>query len=275
MVRKYTVTNICISALRSIYTNRRIILPLTKREISGRYQGSLLGLFWSFLNPLIMLLVYTFVFSVIFKAKWGSGSESRVEFAIILFIGLIIYNVFAEVTLRSPSLINSNVNFVKKVVFPIQILPIIALGTTIFHTAISFFVWVIAYAIFFGIPHYTIIYFPLILLPLCLFTLGFSWFLASLGVYLRDLNQVIGLFTTVLMFLSPIFYPITVLPPVFQKILYLNPLTFLIGEARNVLMWGNSPDWSILFLATITSAIIACLGLVWFEKTKSGFADVL
>lgn len=275
MLRKYTVKNIYITALRSIYTNRRIIPPLTKREIYGRYQGSILGLLWSFLNPIIMLIVYTFVFSVIFKAKWGATSESRVEFAIILFIGLIIYNVFAEMISRSPSLITSNVNFVKKVVFPIQVLPIIALGTTIFHMVISFTVWLIAYILFFGIPNYTIIYLPIIIIPLCLFSLGFSWFLASLGVYLRDLSQIVGLFTTILMFLSPIFYPITALPPTFQKILHLNPLTFLIEEARSILMWGNTPDWPTLLYVTLASVIVACLGLGWFEKTKSGFADVL
>ncbi|MBK3745194.1 ABC transporter permease [Paraburkholderia aspalathi] len=273
--RKIPLSSSLLSSLHSIYSHRGLIISLTKREIFGRYQGSVLGLFWSFLNPLVMLVVYTFVFSVVFKARWGENSESRVEFAVILFIGLILYNVFAEVLIRSPSLIISNTNFVKKIVFPLEILSIVVLGAALFHMLISFTVWMLAYIIFFGAPNLTALYFPLFLLPLCLFALGFSWILSSLGVFLRDLGQLIGLITTILMFLSPIFYPITALPPAFQAALLLNPLTFIIEQTRGILMWGTHPDWPTLAIITIASAVIAYLGLAWFQKTRGGFADVL
>ncbi len=222
-----------------------------------------------------MLTVYTFVFSVIFKARWGANDSSRLEFAVILFIGLIVYNVLADAMLRSPMLIVSNANFVKKIKFPTEILPIVIVLASLFHMLISLFVWLLAYSLFFGFPHLTIIYLPIILIPLCLFTLGISWFLSSLGVFLRDLGQITGLLTTILMFLSPIFYPLSALPTAFQTILQLNPLTIIIEQARNVLMWGIPPAWLELLIITLCSLFIAACGYVWFRKTAQGFADVL
>ncbi len=222
-----------------------------------------------------MLLIYTFVFSVVFKARWGTQEGSRIEFAVILFIGLMIYNVVSEVLVRSPSLIISNTNFVKKIIFPLEILPIVSLCTSLFHMAISFIVWIISYIILFGLPHYTALYLPLIMIPVVFFTLGLSWFLSSLGVYIRDVGQIIGLFTTILLFISPIFYPANILPPEYQVILNMNPLTFIIEQARAVLMWGETPDFRNLMLMTTLSMIVAAFGLAWFQKTRGGFADVL
>lgn len=269
------MTSLNLSTIRPIFSNWRIIAALTKREILGRYQGSILGLFWSFLNPLVMLIVYTFVFSVVFKARWNQESDSQIEFAIILFIGLMVYNLISETLLKSSNLIVSNTNFVKKVVFPLEILSIITVLSALFHLAISFLVWLLVYIIFYGTPHYSIIFFPIILIPLSLFALGASWCLSALGVYFRDLGQIIALITTMLMFLSPIFYPVTALPVSFQIILNLNPLTFLIEQARSLLMEGQHPDWAVLTLTTLGSLIISYLGLLFFKKVKSGFADVL
>lgn len=259
----------------SLWRNRSLVLVSIKREVLGRYRGSFLGVLWSFFNPLFMLAVYTFVFSVIFKARWSSGSDSKTEFALVLFAGIIIFNLFSECISRAPTLIVGNQNYVKKVVFPLEILPWIGLGAAFFHGSISLAVWFIAYLIFFGMPHVTVFYLPLILLPFGLFIMGLSWGLASLGVYLRDVGQFIGLMITILMFLSPIFFPASALPEAYRPLLYINPLTPVVEQTRNVLFWGKAPDFLTLGGYVIVSSLIAWLGFAWFQKTRKGFADVL
>ena len=259
----------------SLWRSRSLIKALIIREVLGRYRGSFMGILWSFFNPLFMLSVYTFVFSVVFKARWNSGSESKTEFALVLFAGLIIFNLFAECINRAPSLILGNVNYVKKVMFPLEILPWVSLGTSLFHSIISLSVWLVAYVAFFGTPHPTVFFLPLIFVPFVLFICGLSWILASLGVYLRDVSQLIGIITTVLMFLSPIFYPASALPEKYRYLLFLNPLTPVIEQTRDVLFWGKAPDFSQLGICLVVATIIAWLGFAWFQKTRKGFADVL
>ncbi|APR34022.1 MULTISPECIES: ABC transporter permease [Citrobacter] len=262
--------------LKTVKNNRELIYELIKRDIASRYQGSVIGFMWSFINPIIMLSVYTFVFSVVFKARWSADSTgSKTEFALILFSGLLVYNLFSECLNKSPGLILSNVNYVKKVIFPLEILPFVVLGTAFFHMLISFVVWVIFYLIFFGIPHVTIFLFPLTLIPLMFLIIGLSLFLSALGVYLRDIGQIIILVTTVLMFMSPIFYPIQALPDNFKIIMEFNPLTFIIEQVRAVIIFGNSIQWQKWGVWTIVSMIITCFGFAWFQKTRGGFSDVL
>lgn len=234
-----------------------------------------MGLLWSFFNPIFMLLVYTFVFSVVFKARWPGGGASRTEFALILFAGLIVFNLFSECFIRAPSLVINNVNYVKKVVFPLQILPCVAMGSALFHMAISLIVWLIFYLIFYGIPHLSILLFPVVIAPLILTTLGLSWLLASLGVYLRDVAQIVGILSTVLMFLSPIFYSVEMLPPVYQQLVHISPLTLIVEQARQVLFWGQSINWISWSVYALISIVIATTGYSWFQKTRKGFADVL
>ena len=167
----------------SFWRNRGLIHALTQREVLGRYRGSFVGIFWSFFNPVFMLVVYTFVFSVVFKARWNSGSDSRTEFALVLFAGLLIFNLFAECVSRSPSLILSNVNYVKKVVFPLEVLPWVSLGSALFHFGISLGVWLVAYVLFFGVPHASVLFLPLVLMPLVMFLIGLTLFLSALGVF--------------------------------------------------------------------------------------------
>lgn len=261
--------------IAALWRNRELIKASTKREVLGRYRGSVMGILWSFFNPLFMLAVYTFVFSVVFQARWGAGSESKTEFALLLFAGLMMFNLFAECINRAPSLILSNTNYVKKVVFPLEILPAVTLLSALFHGLISLGVWLLAYLVFFGLPHATALYLPLIVLPFVLFILGLSWALASLGVFLRDVSQFIGVLTTTLMFLSPIFYPATALPEDYRHLLYLNPLTPVIEQIRDVLFWGKTPDFALLAVYWLATASIAWLGFAWFQKTRKGFADVL
>lgn len=262
---------------KSLWRNRQLIVQMTKREVVGRYKGSAMGIAWSFFNPVFMLIVYTFVFSEIFKSRWGGvgGDDSKTQFAVVLFVGMIVLSLFSEVLNRAPSLILSNVNYVKKVVFPIEILPVIAMGAALFHSLISLGVLLAAFALFNGYLHWTAVFVPLVMLPLVILSTGLSWMLASLGVFLRDVGQTVVILTTVLMFLSPVFYPVNAVPERFRPFIMANPLTFIIEQAREVLIWGRLPNWTGLGIYTLVATIIAWAGYVWFQKTRKGFADVL
>lgn len=266
-----------LSIVNSLWRNRQLIVQMTKREVVGRYKGSAVGLAWSFLNPVFMLVVYTFVFSEIFKSRWGGvgGDDSKTQFAVVLFVGMIVLGLFSEVINRAPGLILSNVNYVKKVVFPIEILPVITMCATLFHSLISLSVLLTAFVLFNGYLHWTIVFTPLVLFPLVILTLGLAWMLASIGVFLRDVGQTIGILTTVLIFLSPVFYPVTAIPERFRPFIMANPLTFIIEQAREVLIWGHLPNWVGLGAYTLAATIVAWAGYAWFQKTRKGFADVL
>ncbi|PBB98424.1 ABC transporter permease [Mesorhizobium sp. WSM3862] len=264
-----------LEMIRSFWRNRSLIGASIKREIFGRYRGSFLGILWSFFNPLLMLAIYTFVFGTVLKARWGVEGGSSVEFALVLFAGLMVFNLFAESINRAPNLIVSNPNYVKKIVFPLEILPYAIIGSSVFHFFISLGVWFLAYITLYGVPPATAAYLPLVLLPFLIFILGLSWMLASLGVFLRDVSQFIGIVTTAMMFLSPVFYPASALPEGFRPLLYLNPLTPAIEYARDVLYWGKGPDFVLLAIDLLAAALFAWLGFVWFQKTRKGFADVL
>jgi lipopolysaccharide transport system permease protein len=257
------------------WRNRSLIAVLTRREALGRYSGSALGLLWSFFHPLLMLVAYTFVFSLVFKARWGGGEESKTQYALVLFAGLMVFSLASECLNRAPSLVLHNTNYVKKVVFPLDILPWVALGSALFHMAVSFIVWMVFYVFVFGPPPVTVLYFPLILVPVILTVMGFSWLLASLGVYLRDVAHIVGIFTSVLMFLTPIFYPLSMLPPQWAARLKLNPLAFAVEQTRQVLIWGQPPQWTGLAVFTVVSVLVAWAGFAWFQRTRKGFADVL
>lgn len=250
-------------------------MALTRREIAGRYQGSLLGRFWSFFVPLMMLGVYTFVFSVVFQARWPASSGSRTEFALILFAGLTLFNVFAESVARAPSLIVGNPNFVKKVIFPLEILPFVALLTSLFHGAVNLLVWALFFVLLKGLPPLTILWLPVILLPLAALTLGTTYLFASVGVYFRDIGQIIGVAITAGMFLTPIFYAASALPELYQMIIWLNPLTYYVEQGRNLLIFGLAPAWMASLIAYGLALLVLWLGFATFQKLRRGFADVL
>ena len=266
-----------LALCKSLWRNRQLILQMTKREVVGRYKGSAMGLAWSFFNPVFMLVVYSFVFSEIFKSRWSGvgGDDSKTQFAVVLFVGMIVLGLFSEVVNRAPSLILGNVNYVKKVIFPLEILPIIAMGAALFHSLISLCVLLAAFALFNGYLQWTAVFIPLVLLPLVIVTTGLAWILAAIGVFLRDVGQTIGIITTVLMFLSPVFYPVTAVPERFRPFIMANPLTFIIEQARDVLIWGNTPNWIGLGVYTLVASMVAWTGFALFQKTRKGFADVL
>ncbi|HDS0925186.1 TPA: ABC transporter permease [Stenotrophomonas maltophilia] len=264
-----------LALFRTLRTHRDLVKGLVVREVVGRYRGSVMGLLWSFFNPILLLAVYTFVFSYVFKARWSGGDGSKTEFALVLFAGLMVFNMFAECCNRAPTLVTGNVGYVKKVVFPLEILPIVSLGSSLFHLLVSFVVWSVFYMAFVGMPSATLMLMPLAVLPLVLMTLGFSWILAALGVYLRDVAQVIGVVTLVLMYLSPIFYPVSIMPEQYRPFMQLSPLTTTVEQVRAVMMWGKVLDWQAWGISMGVGLFIAWLGFAWFQKTRRGFADVL
>ena len=258
---------------RSLLSQRKLIFTLAKRDVAGRYKGSIMGLAWSFFNPLLLLIVYTFMFTVIFKSKWQGIGKANV--ALVIFVGMTVHGLLAECVNRAPTLIASNINFVKKVIFPLEILPAVTLLSAMFHMCISFVVFLIAEIILMGSVPWTALLIPLILLPLALGTLGLSWFLSSLGVFARDIGQLTGLLMTVLMFLSPVFFPREALPPAYRVFLDLNPLAFVIESARQLLIYGQLFSLTGWCLSLVEGLIVFVLGYWWFNSTKAAFADVL
>lgn len=248
---------------------------MTWREIIGRYKGSIMGLFWSFAHPLLMLTVYTFVFTVVFEAKWGIKGAQPTQFPLILFSGLIVHGLLAEVLNQAPTLITRNPNYVKKVIFPLEILPVVSVGSAVFHSTISLLVLFVGLFILNSEIHWTLLLVPIVLLPLIIFCTAAGWLLASIGVYLRDVGQLTGILSTVMLFTSPIFFPLDAIPEDFKLVILFNPLTFIVEEIRAVLIWGNQPHWLGLFVygTAATAASWGCFK--WFQKTRTGFADVL
>lgn len=259
----------------SLYKNRQMVLQMAKREVAGRYKGSVMGLAWSFFNPIFMLVVYTFVFSVIFRSRWGLEGESTAMFAVMLFTGLIIANFFGEILNRAPALIVGNVNYVKKVVFPLDILPWVSTATAMFHAGVSLTVLLCGIVLLHGQLHWTVTLVPVVIAPLAILATGLAWFAASLGVFLRDVGQFTAIVVTVMTFLAPVFYPMAAVPKEFSRFILLNPLTFIIEQARGVLVLGTLPDWGGLGLYLLVSICVAWAGFAWFQKTRKGFADVL
>jgi lipopolysaccharide transport system permease protein len=261
--------------VRSLVDNRRLIRALASREIAARYRGSLLGFTWSVVQPIFMLAIYAFVFSEVFKARWPGGTGSKAEFALVLFAGLLVFNMFSDIFNRAPSLILSNANYVKRVVFPLEILPVVSVLTTLFNLVISLAVWLAFYVVAFGVPHATALLAPVVLLPLVFFMTGLSWLIASLGVYLRDIAQITAIISTAMMFLTPIFFPVESIPLKFQPILNLNPLAPIVHEIRDVLMFGRGIDPTVYAMVLAVSLAVMCLGFAFFQKVRRGFADVL
>ena len=265
-----------VALVRSLRANANLVRQLTRREVAGRYQGSLLGVAWSLVAPLTMLGIYTFVFSVIFRARWGGlEEETTAGYALVLFAGLIVHGFFAECVNRAPSVILGNANLVKKVVFPLEILPWTNMGAALFHAAASVVVLIAATLVVRWSVPWTIVWLPVIAVPLVLITAGVASALAALGVYVRDISQMTGMAVNVLLFLSPVFYPATALSERWRWWFYLNPLTPIIEDVRNAALFGHSPDWTRWLLVTIAGVVVAQAGFWFFQRTRKGFADVI
>lgn len=264
-----------LSPYRALARHFDLIVQMARRDIAGRYRGSFVGLFWSFFNPLLMLLIYTFVFGVIFKSRWNDQVAGHFQFAIILFAGLNINTLFAECANRATTVIIENANFVKRVVFPLETLSWSTLGAALFHLLISTLVLLVMLLIASARIPWTVVFFPVVVACFLPFVAGAIWLLASLGVFLRDLKQVVVIITTALMFLAPIMYPAAMLPEKFRPLLYLNPLTVIVEASQDVLVWGKQPAWDHLAVYLLGSCLFAWAAFAWFEQTRKGFADVV
>lgn len=252
-----------------------LTLELSKREVLGRYRGASFGLLWSLISPFLMLIVYTIAFGYVLKSRWPHTSGNTTDYALILFVGLIVHGLFAECMNRAPMLIVSNVNLVKRIIFPLEILPWPLVLSALFHALMNFVVFAVLMLI---LQHHlpgTIIALPLVLIPLVMLTVGTCWFLSALGVFMRDIGQVTGVLTTAMLFLSSAIVPVETLPAKFRIVFYLNPLTFIIDQSRRVAIWGQWPQFGELATYFAGSVIFAMLGYIWFRKTRRGFADVL
>jgi lipopolysaccharide transport system permease protein len=263
------------SMLGGVFRNRGLLSELVKRDFVGRYKGSMLGIVWSLFNPLLMLAIYTFVFSVAFNARWGGAEESRISFAVVLFSGMIVHSFFAECLNRAPGLVTGNPNYVKKMVFPLEMLSLMTLFSALLHLVVSFAV-LLLFCLLAGIPvHAGTLLVPVVLAPLVLMSLGLSWVFASLGVYLRDLSQVVGMVSVIALFLGPVFYPIEILPEAYRAVLAWNPITLPVIQLRDLMLWGRPIQWDLWALSLVVGVAICQIGYWWFQKSRRGFADVL
>jgi lipopolysaccharide transport system permease protein len=265
-----------LALLRTLWQHRGLIKALSKRDVVGRYKGSVFGVLWSFLAPLLMVLVFTFVFGEIFKTRWaGSQQAGGVDFATALFTGLLAYQFFSECISRAPSLIYGNANYVKKVVFPLEILPVVSVIAAVFHLLVAYgilFVFVMLSNWQLG---WSALLVPVVLFPYLILVTGLSWALSALGVYLRDIGQLVQPGLTALLFLSPVFYPLSSVPAQLQFLYHANPVTYVSETLRGVLLHQTYPDLLHWFLFTGLSLTVAWLGLWIFQITRKGFADVI
>ncbi|MFN0163516.1 MAG: ABC transporter permease [Burkholderiales bacterium] len=257
------------------WTHRRLLAALVVRDIASRYQGSRAGLAWALLHPLVMLAIYTFVFSEVFALKWRPGNASPMEFALFLFAGLIVFNIFAEVVGRAPTLVLSHPHYVKRVVFPLHLLVWVSIGTALFHGVAGFAIWLAFHVLHFGVPPLSLLQLPLVILPLILLTAGVGFLLAALGVFLRDVGQAVSVCVTGLMFLSPVFYPLAAVPAEFTELFRLNPMTTIIENARAVMILGDATDWANWLSWTFACSLVAIAGSAGFEAVRGGFADAV
>jgi lipopolysaccharide transport system permease protein len=261
---------------RQFVAYREIIWQFTRRQVQERYRSSYLGILWTLITPLLSLLIYTFVFSVIFKSRWTNvGSGGVTDAALIIFSGIVVFNVFADCVTHAPTLVIRNPNYVKKVVFPLEILPVSALGAALINSSFGLVIVLAGLLMSSGSLHWTLIYLPLVYLPLAAFTLGLSWLLASLGVFIRDIGNFIGTAVQLLFFLTPIVYPLSAVPQSLQIVLRLNPLTAIVEDFRRVALWGMAPDWPWLGEALLLACLVMFGGYMWFMRSKQAFADVL
>jgi lipopolysaccharide transport system permease protein len=264
-----------VYAVKSTWSHRRLVVQLIRRDIQSRYKSSVLGLAWTVLVPLLMLAAYTFTFQTVLGARWGRGTENVTDFALVLFLGMIVFNLFAECLTRAPALIVTQPNYVTKIVFPLHLMPLVMVGSAFFQMCISWLVW-FTFALFFGqVSWGTALLWPLILVPFLIGLVALGWLLSSLGVYLRDLNQGVTVLATALMFLSPLFFPVSAMPSQWRWLLNINPLTYFIEQTRACLMWGQGLDTMQYLFWLAGSCVFAAACFWWFQKARKGFADVI
>lgn len=264
-----------LAPFSALQRHRSLTAELAKREVLGRYRGASFGLLWSLISPFLLLCIYTFAFGTVMGGRWPQVESGTASFSIILFSGLIVHGFFAECLNRAPTLIVGNANFVKRVIFPLEILPWPMVLSALFHSLMNIAVFIVLRLVMDGAFSWTIMLLPLVFLPLVVLTLGISWVLASLGVYVRDIAQMTGVVSMAMLFLSSAMMPLDAVPDAYRWVFEMNPLTFIIDQARVVMLWGGMPDWGGLATYMLVAIAVMYLGRAWFNATQRGFADVL
>jgi len=253
----------------------KLTLTLTRREIEQRYKGSFGGVAWYVVQMLLLVAIYSLVFGAIFNARWAEGGREPTSFTLALFLGLLFFNLFSECMQRAPTLILGNVNYVKKVVFPLEILPMVTLAAALCNMAIGFVVFFVTAALLQASISWVSLLLPIIVAPFAMLVLGVMWFLASFGTYVRDVGHATGMVVTLTMFLSPLFYPSAVLPAELRPVVAFNPLTLPMESARNAVLFGILPNPLYFAVYGAVALVVMTLGYRWFMGTRRGFADVL
>lgn len=261
---------------KTLFSHKYLFLQMLKRDVQGRYRGSQLGFIWAFVYPILMLLVYTFVFGMVMRVKWGVAGQDNIDFGLILFAGLLCHSMLAEVMVGAVGLITGNSQYVKKVVFPLEILSLVSLCNALLHMLLGLGILLLIFLLSGNTLHWTVLLAPLVLTPLVIFLLGMSWFISVLGVYVRDLSQFIGVLMTMLLFLGPIVYPFSAVPDGMKPwVLWLNPLTIIVEQLRAVVLFGQLPNWHQLGIYSICAVLMLVVGAWFFNRTREGFADVI
>ena len=256
----------------TLWRNRALVAELARREFTGRYRGSFGGIAWSFVQPLFLLAVYTVAFALILHARWGVAGGPG-DYALMVFAGLIVFNAYAECLARAPQLVTANPNFVKRVVFPLELLPWVLTIAIAVHALLAVAIWIGGYALLRGAPPATALLAPIVLLCFAPMLLGTGWLLAALGVAVRDISQLTALLSHALLFLTPVFYPLDAAPPVVRMLLEWNPLTVVVEALRDVLYRGIAPAWGALLVYLVLTTLFAWAALGVFRRLRRGFAD--
>ncbi len=260
----------------SLFDNRSLVLQLTRRSIAGRYRGSIAGIAWSLVIPLLMLAVYTLVFGFIFNMRFNrEAGGGNLDFAAFLFSGIVVHGFLAECLNRSPGLVTNNSQYVKKIVFPIECLTWVAVFTALFQTAVSLSILSLFVLVVKGTLHWTLLLAPVVFLPLIILATGVVWLIGALSVYVRDFAQLMGVLSTLMLFLSPVFYPLSAVPEPLRSLIYLNPISFIIEQMRHLLLDGQMPDWTGLAIYYLVALAVSWGGYRVFMRMRRGFADVI
>ena len=252
--------------------NRYLIGQLVKRDVLLRYRGAFFGVVWIFLSPLLMLAIFAFVFGQIFQSRWSTQPES-LPYWVMLFTGLIMFNVFSETVAKAPTSVRGYPNYVKKIIFPVDILPIVPLGSATIHAAFNFIVLIVALTLTSNL-HAGVSLLPVLIIPLFFLSMGFAWFLAAWGVFIKDMSQIVPIFIQMLFFLSPILYPVSAVPQALRPVYSYSPVSIVIEAGRQAISGGNI-DWAMWFMALVIGIVASLLGYAFFQHNRDEFSDAL
>ncbi len=260
---------------KPLIQNHVLVSGLARRQISAKYRGSMFGMFWAVLTPLIMLGVYTFVFTVIFDRGWKDQLEGKTNYALFLYMGLVCHQFLSECINRGPNLIHENKTYVKRIIFPLDALPWVFTATACFGLVVNYSILLILSLIIYGLPPITVLLMPLVFIPLIFFGLGIIYLFAAIGVYVRDLRQVSMLLVSLFLFGTPIFYPLQAVPESMRWIFTLNPLATIVTQGREMTFFGNLPQFDLIALVWLQTLVFVVVSSFIFSRLRQSFADVV